>query len=130
MGVHHFEMRKNNLKKNPIGSYIYICRQEFLIKYKGQLETCHISNKLWRKGVDCDEKYNKQWPKLGDGISKCKIRTNNKIPEKSSGLQQENQDNEIVQCIFVTNAWAFDDIKQNEGKVCLCSMSLHDRKHT
>ena len=86
MGVHHFEMRKNDLNKNPIGSYIYINGQEFLIRYKGQVETCHICSKSGHKSVDCDKKFEKQWLKLSDGISKRKIRTYVKIPEKSSKL--------------------------------------------
>ena len=70
MGVHHFEMRRDDLNKNSIGSYIYICGQKFLIRYKDQIETCHICNKPGLKGVECDEKFDKQWPKLSYGISK------------------------------------------------------------
>ena len=54
MGVHHFEMRKDDLNENPIGRYIYISGQEFLIRYKGQIETCRICSKLGHKGIDCD----------------------------------------------------------------------------
>ena len=117
MGIHHFEMRKDDLNENPIESYIYISGQEFLIRYKGQIETCHICNKPGHKGVECDEKFDKQWPKLSDGISKRKIRTYAKIPEKPSMLQKENQENEVAQCTFETNALTFDDIKQNEEHV-------------
>ena len=39
MGVHHFETPKDDLNENPIGSYIYINGQEFLVRYKGQIET-------------------------------------------------------------------------------------------
>ena len=56
MGVYHFEMRKDDLNENLIGSYIYISGQEFLIRYKGQIETCRIYNKPGHKRVDCDEK--------------------------------------------------------------------------
>ena len=61
-------MRKDDLNKNPIGSYIYISGQEFLIRYKGQIETCHTSDKPGL--VECDKKFDKQSPKLSDGISK------------------------------------------------------------
>ena len=117
MGVHHFEMRKDDLNENFLGSYIYISGQKFLIRYKSQIETCHICNKPGNKGVQCDEKFDKLWPKLSDGMPKRKIRTYAKIPEKSSKLQKENQENEIVQCTFETNALTFDDIKQNEEHV-------------
>ena len=71
----------------------------------------HICNKPGHKGVECDEKFDKQWPKLNDGISKRKIRTYAKIPEKSSKLQKENQENKVAQCTFETNALTFDDVK-------------------
>ena len=38
-GVHYFEMRQDELNDNPIGCYIYIGGEEFLVKYKGQIET-------------------------------------------------------------------------------------------
>ena len=50
-------MRQDGLNDNPIGSYIYIGGEEFLVKYKGQIETCHICNKPVNKGADCDEKF-------------------------------------------------------------------------
>ena len=73
--VHHFEMRKDDLNENPFRSYIYIKGQEFLIRCKRQVETCHICHKPRCKGVDYDKKFDKQWPKFGNGISKRKIRT-------------------------------------------------------
>ena len=100
-------------------SYIYISGQEFLIRYKRQIVTCHNCNKLEHKGVDCDEKFEIQWPELCDGISKRKIRTCAKFLEKSSKLQKENQENEIVQSTFETNISTFDNSKQNEEHALL-----------
>ena len=60
MGIRHFEMQIDDLNKNSIGSCIYVSGQEFLIRYKGQIETCHICNKHGNKDVDCDEKFYKQ----------------------------------------------------------------------
>ena len=85
MGIHHFETRKDDLNENPIGSNVYFSGQEFLMLCKGQIETCHICNKPGHKGVDCDEKFDTQWPKLSDE-SKRKIRTYAKMPEKWSKL--------------------------------------------
>ena len=49
------------------------------------------------------------------------------MPEKSSKLQKENQENEVVQCIFETNALTFDDTKQSEDHVRLAlTESTHD----
>ena len=62
-GVHYFEMRQDELNDNPIGSYIYIGGEEFLVKYKGQIETCHICNKPGHKGADCNEKFDKTMAK-------------------------------------------------------------------
>ena len=73
MGVHHFEIRKFDLTKNPIGSYISIDDQEFLIRYNGQIETCHICYKPGHKSVECDKKFDKQWPELSDDISNVKL---------------------------------------------------------
>ena len=39
MEFHHFKMRKDDLSENPIGR---IGGQEFLIRYKGQIETCQF----------------------------------------------------------------------------------------
>ena len=62
-----------------------------------------------------------------DGISKRKLRTYAKISDKSSRLQKENQENEIVQCTTETNASIFDDTKRNEEHVRLAlTNSTHD----
>ena len=75
--------------------------------------------------MECDEKFDKQWPKLSDGISKRKIKTYAKIPEKTSKLQKENQENEVVQCSDEASALTFENAKQNRA----CTRCF-DRKHT
>ena len=62
-----------------------------MITYTEQIETSRICNKPGPKGIDCDEKFNK----LGDAIPKRKIKTYAEILEKPSGLQKENQENEV-----------------------------------
>ena len=65
MGIHMFEMRKDQITENPIGSYIYVLGCEFLVKYAGQEATCHLCGKTGHKSAECEEKEErKQWPKL------------------------------------------------------------------
>ena len=65
MGIHMFEMRKDQITENPIGSYTYVLGCEFLVKYAGQEVTCHLCGKTGHKSAECEEKEErKQWPKL------------------------------------------------------------------
>ena len=97
------------------------------MRYKGQIETCYICNKPGHKGVECDQKFGKQRLMLSDGISKRKIRTYAKIPEKSSKLQKKNRGNEVVLSTDETNASTFDDTKQNDEYVLVdLTESTHD----
>ena len=91
MGAHHFGMRKDDLKENRIGSYIYINGQQFLIRYKGQIESCHICNKPGHKGVDCDEKIGKQWPKLSDVYQSPKLERMLKFPRNSRSCRKKTK---------------------------------------
>ena len=98
-----------------------------MIRCKGQIETCHICNKPGHKGVKCNENFDKQWPRLSDGISKRKIRTYAKISDKSPKLQKEKQENEVVLCTDEKNASTFNDTKQNEEHVHIAlAESTHD----
>ena len=56
MGIHMFEMRKDQITENPMGSYIYILGCEFLVKYAGQEATCHLCGKTGHKSAECEEK--------------------------------------------------------------------------
>ena len=63
-------------------------------------------------------KFNKQRLKLGDIISKRKIRTHAKIPEKSSGLQKKKKKQENdVQRTSETNSSTFPDTKRSEEHI-------------
>ena len=74
MGIHIFEMKKDDLDTRPIPSYISVADHEFLVKYPGQVETCHVCSKPGHKAVDCQEK--SEWPKLSPGSIKKRITTN------------------------------------------------------
>jgi len=102
VGVHLFEMRKDDIKENPIGRYIQVVGQNFLVKYNGQVETCHIFHKSGHKSVDCEERSDKYWPKFGKIDEKQKSMSkrnsyrqretffNEQIAEKPMTLRQKN----------------------------------------
>jgi len=73
--IHLFQMHKDELNDNPIGNFISVSGQEFLVKYAGQIETCHVCHEPGHKGLDCPQK-NKQWPKLN-------TKNNTSVSEKS-----------------------------------------------
>jgi len=74
MGVHLFQMRKDELNDNPNDSFISVSGHELLVKYAGQIETCYVYHEPGHKGLDCPQK-NEQWPKLG-------AVNNTPVPEK------------------------------------------------
>ena len=91
-GVHYFVLRQHELNDNLIGSYIYIGDEEFLVKYKRQIETCHICNKPGHKGADCNEKFDKQWPKLSEstigGVEDTRLEAKAKDTKEIRGQGQ------------------------------------------
>ena len=103
-GVHYFEMRQDEINDNPIGSYIYIGGEEFLVKYKGQIETCHICNKPGHKGADCNEKFDKQWPKLSESTDNCSKNVETGVVQPPTSAQNQNQKGDRKNVNFASTA--------------------------